>query len=471
MMDAGADEGEIGPVSGPSATRPEASEKSSVAALNYRKRGSVNEMLFGNSENDDAMGGGGFGGGKDANSMARIISAEQLQSLLKSRGLDSDALGRQLLDELRFPVRQYAHTHSSTSEGVREDFAETLYWQPLLITDSAGTASIRFDLSDSVTSFRVMADAHTSDGRIGSGDGIVVSRIPMQIEPKMPLAVTAGDRIDLPVALINATQKRVPVDLSIKAKGGLRLIGSESTKVRLEAEERSREHFAIDVLGGQAESAAMIEITGNSDKRSLSDVIRRSPRIEPSGYPIHQSISGSLNEQASISLPLPDEIVSGSLAVSVRAFPSPLADLLTGVESILREPHGCFEQTSATNYPNAMALQYMQESGLTNPEVSRRARTLLDKGYGKLTSFECKKRGYEWFGSDPGHEALSAFGLMQFYRYEADHACGRCDDAADTDVVDEPPQRGRRFQSQSATLACLECRSAIRQCLCAMGAD
>lgn len=29
-------------------------------------------------------------------------------------------------------------------------------------------------------------------------------------------------------------------------------------------------------------------------------------------------------------------------------------------------------------------------------------------------TFEAKKGGYEWFGSDPGHEALTAYGLMQF---------------------------------------------------------
>src|SRR5262249_28577883 len=27
---------------------------------------------------------------------------------------------------------------------------------------------------------------------------------------------------------------------------------------------------------------------------------------------------------------------------------------------------------------------------------------------------ECKQKGYEWFGSEPGHEALSAYGLMEF---------------------------------------------------------
>ncbi|MCA9069826.1 MAG: hypothetical protein KDA84_12925, partial [Planctomycetaceae bacterium] len=31
-----------------------------------------------------------------------------------------------------------------------------------------------------------------------------------------------------------------------------------------------------------------------------------------------------------------------------------------------------------------------------------------------LTGYECKSGGYEWFGQDPGHEALTAYGLMEF---------------------------------------------------------
>jgi hypothetical protein len=31
-----------------------------------------------------------------------------------------------------------------------------------------------------------------------------------------------------------------------------------------------------------------------------------------------------------------------------------------------------------------------------------------------LVSFRTKEKGYEWFGESPAHEALSAYGLMQF---------------------------------------------------------
>ena len=124
--------------------------------------------------------------GKDGN-QPRTLTADQLRQLLAARGLDAQGLADQLLDELRFPVRQYAHQHRKTSSEVREDFVETLYWNPMLITDSSGMATIRFDLSDSVTTFHVNIDGHSTDGRIGSGDAAVTSRLPFQIEPKLPL--------------------------------------------------------------------------------------------------------------------------------------------------------------------------------------------------------------------------------------------------------------------------------------------
>ena len=41
--------------------------------------------------------------------------------------------------------------------------------------------------------------------------------------------------------------------------------------------------------------------------------------------------------------------------------------------------------------------------------------TILNKGYSHLLTFEAGQGGYEWFGDDPGHEALTAYGLMQFH--------------------------------------------------------
>ncbi|WP_442511382.1 MG2 domain-containing protein [Novipirellula sp. SH528] len=381
------------------------------------RRDNLNNNAIGNKA--ASMGGGGFGGKNrhefdESRAMfeTESLTADDLKRLLAARGLDADSLASQLLDELRFPVRQYAHRHVVGDPEIREDFAETLYWQPLLVTDSEGRASIRFDLSDSVTTFRVAVDAHANSGRIGSFAGAVTSRLPFQMEPKMPLEVTTGDRIDLPVAVINATNADMNVGMSIETDSALQPLGETSRTLSLAAGERRRELMSINVLAGSAEQDAKVEIRGSTE--SLQDSIRRTLHIAPAGYPVNVSIAGRLSDQAAVPLSIPADFVDGSLAVAVRAYPSPVADVMSGIDSILREPHGCFEQTSATNYPNTMALLYMQKSESANPEFAQRAMGMLERGYGKLTSFECEKRGYEWFGNDPGHEALSAFGLMQF---------------------------------------------------------
>ena len=53
-------------------------------------------------------------------------------------------------------VREYAHRHLSSVDGVRRDFAETVCWQPVLVMPD-GKGQVGFELPDSVTRFEVVA--------------------------------------------------------------------------------------------------------------------------------------------------------------------------------------------------------------------------------------------------------------------------------------------------------------------------
>lgn len=318
---------------------------------------------------------------------------------------------RLLAEELkrhRFVVRQYAHTHVPGPPGVRTDFAETLFWNPKLLAGPDGRAEISFDLSDSVTTFRVRADAH-GDGRIGSGDGEVVSRIPFNLDPKLPLEVNAGDRIDLPLAVVNDTKDELPVELRIEHGGLVELAGDPDRKLELPAAARGREYFTLNVTGQKGDC----ELTFAGTAGRLADAVKRPLSVVPPGFPRSFSHSGKIDGPQQVVVDLPNW-VPGSLEVTLNAFPSMLADLEKGMEGILREPTGCFEQASTSNYPNVLTMQYMQEHDIANPAAIRRAKGLLKKGYVKLVGYECKQKGYEWFGGDPGHEALTAYGLMEF---------------------------------------------------------
>ncbi|MES2617259.1 MAG: alpha-2-macroglobulin family protein [Bacteroidota bacterium] len=87
------------------------------------------------------------------------------------------------------------------------------------------------------------------------------------------------------------------------------------------------------------------------------------------------------------------------------------------LKGMMREPHGCFEQVSSTNYPNILAYQYLKKNKTYNSEVNllEGKKQLLISGYRQLANYETSGGGFSWYGDGAGNEALSAMGLLQFH--------------------------------------------------------
>jgi len=307
-------------------------------------------------------------------------------------------------------ARVYAHQASARPEGQRTDFTETVFWHAGLATDEKGEASASFHVSDSITTFRLRADGFTKDGALGEADGTVEVRRPFYAEPKFPLEVTAGDRIDLPLSLVNGTDQAFGVKLETSAGKGLAILEGASWSSDLPAQKSIRTLLPIRVQPHQGE----VELRVRAQAGPHQDDVTRRIQVVPAGFPIEANFGGLLEVVVRHELTIPEGIDATSLATHASVYPSPLASLTQALAALLREPYGCFEQTSSTNYPNVMALQYMQGHSGVDPGLVRRALDLVEKGYKRLVSFECPKKGYEWFGRDPGHEALTAYGLMEF---------------------------------------------------------
>jgi hypothetical protein len=84
------------------------------------------------------------------------------------------------------------------------------------------------------------------------------------------------------------------------------------------------------------------------------------------------------------------------------------------MDSILRMPGGCFEQTSSSTYPNVLALDYMKRTRKLTPEVHAKAEGYIANGYQRLLTFEVPGGGFSWFGEAPANKILTAYGLMEF---------------------------------------------------------
>ncbi len=310
-------------------------------------------------------------------------------------------------------VREYAHpVRPERKPNERTDFTETLYWNAGLATDAQGKATVRFALSDSVTTFRVLLDAHDKDGALGSGIGAVQSVEPFYAETKLPLEVTAGDTIALPVTVVNATDSVLKDGtLAVSAAKGIRISGGRMSQA-FGAGRRQRQ--IVELFVGQFAGKAQITVAAKGG--NYSDTLTRELNIKPAGFPVEVASGGMLEPDttATIGLDIPQSYAPGSLATDIAVFPAPLGNLTAALERLIQEPYGCFEQTSSTSYPLVMAQQYFMTHTGVDAAVITRSRDTLRRGYDRLRGFECKGTGYEWFGQDPGHEALSAYGLMEF---------------------------------------------------------
>jgi hypothetical protein len=319
--------------------------------------------------------------------------------------------------QLRF-AKKYTHQHQPSED--RNDFTPTILWSTLLITDEQGNGTVSFDTTDAVTTWKIAADAHLASGatgRLGYGSRTFTTQLPLQIEAKLPTQVSAGDRLLIPISAILKDARIPEITIGARVGEGLAIGANAPAKIELDNQNsdagRGRALLPIEV--GNKVGPVTIEIAARAGR--FVDRIRHVMDVAPRGFPHHRSAGGRITEgkAAEWQLVVPADAVAGSGEVVLKIYSSPIAALTEGLEGILREPHGCFEQASSSNYPNTLVLNLIEANGDDIPIVSARARQLLPKGYAKITGYECLEKGYEWFGHDPGHEALTAYGLLQFH--------------------------------------------------------
>ena len=376
------------------------------------KVGQMNQLQY-RARLDLAKGAGRFGG--RAGPQGKL---EPLQELAKDL--------REELWVAPFYVRQFAHRTDPDKGNIRNDFTETVYWHPALVLPDTGQADIHFDLSDDIARYQVLVAGHTVDGRIGAMTTTIEARKPFSVNPKTPIEVTASDRIDMPISAFNDSDERRVITLAVTPTGlkavdeSLLKNGNMRDSIDLPPMKGGRRIMAFRA---EKTGEVMLRVFGTSDPMAAHDEIERRFRVVADGFPMTGSFSDLLEggKSAPGTLMLPKDFVAGTLKVSLNVYPTTLSDMISGLEGLLREPGGCFEQTSTSNYPNLLILDYLKTSDQAKPEVAQRAKEMLERGYGKLVSFECPdspnktRQGFEWFGrQDQQHEALTAYGLLQF---------------------------------------------------------
>jgi alpha-2-macroglobulin-like protein len=290
----------------------------------------------------------------------------------------------------------------------RNDFRQTIYWNPVVQTDETGKARISFYNSDAITSYRTIVEGISCNGLPGRCEKTHAIERPLSIDVKIPAILSVGDTLEMPVLVSNQTDQEIFANISFHLPEELKLVAIPNDKMLI-APNSGQSQF-IRLVPVKETTTTNLSIGVKAD--GLEDGFKQELTIISPLFPKSLSFSGSTTNKFHFALN--DEMAPNTLRADFTLYLDVIGDVMNGTESILGEPHGCFEQVSSTAYPNVLALKYLRESGKLNPKMEKMAMNYIKSGYKQLAAYETKQGGFEWYGGLPPHEVLSAYGIMQF---------------------------------------------------------
>jgi alpha-2-macroglobulin-like protein len=303
----------------------------------------------------------------------------------------------------------YTGPPSKYKEEIRKDFRTTVFWKHSIVTDKDGRAKVTFYNSDKVSAFRITVEGFSESGLIGRKEEVYYTELPLSLDVKLPQYLGFEDVLKVPVNVRNETSSTLSANISLSVPSQLNVSESLDQNVSIRPGTTETVWYTITSKGIEGEFPLSIKLESSDHSDQVNQLIT----VRPIGFPVRLSFSGKeLDKTMSFSI---NDAERNTMKAKLTAFPDVLSDLFTGAESILQEPHGCFEQVSSSTFPNILVLQFLKQSGLVNAASEKRALSLIKDGYSKLVGYEVKGGGFEWFGHPPAHLGLTAYGLVEFH--------------------------------------------------------
>ena len=311
---------------------------------------------------------------------------------------------------------------------VRDEFPDTMLWRPEVRADD-GTAELDVDLPDSITTWRLQAIAHGDDGDVGHGTATLAVDQPFFARVELPSNLRRSDTLEVPVVLVdNRDEPDAPltVDLEVDATGSL---ASRASRTGLEIPAGQRRVVRVDVSAeatGDGELTVQATPTGaETADPPEADAVARSTRVVAPGRHRTDAISGTVGDGWEARADIPDEAEAARAHLDI--VPPGIGVALDGVDSMLERPHGCFEQTSSSTFPNAAILGALEKVGPEDwsdgpdawHELQDRAERLVQQGYQRLLRFQTDEGGFGPYHHHAAEVGTTAYGLLQIAMMEA----------------------------------------------------
>ena len=204
----------------------------------------------------------------------------------------------------------------------RELFDTLLTWNPRVLLDANGMATLKVPINDSLTEFKLVAIANSGTHLFGTGSASVRTKQDLQLISGLPPMVRETDQYRALLTLRNGTAK--DMNVLLKAKAGEQVFADQ--EVLVPAEGASEVSFAAEVPEGKTalhwEFDAQEKSTNSAN--GAKDLLRITQEISPA-VPVN-IVHTTFAQLAAENKPAGDNAQSATLAIPVAAPSGALRD-------------------------------------------------------------------------------------------------------------------------------------------------
>jgi len=218
---------------------------------------------------------------------------------------------------------------------LRQYFPETMYFNPELITDEYGKASVILKMADSITTWRMGVSASSMKGDTGGTDYPIKVFQDFFIDLDLPLNLTSGDEVSIPVAVYNYLPEKQDIDLIAVQDDWFELLCKPAKYLSLGANDVTVVYYPVKI-----HDTGKKKFTVYAKTEKMKDGISKSVTIIPNGKEIRLAENGWLRERVSAGLNIPENAIEKSYDMWVKIYPGMFSQLVEGLDSMLTMPYG-----------------------------------------------------------------------------------------------------------------------------------
>lgn len=333
-----------------------------------------------------------------------------------------------LMDPVTYKVKTLQGGDSDESKEMeRKDFRPTALFEPVIVTDENGKATVSVKLPDSLTTYRVTAFG-VSKNNFALNESEIQAQNPINVQSVQPRLLRIRDTAECGIIATNLDTKPhdVTVELSIrkpegnyesdKAKGlstvaGEAFVDGNSTQtIKVPAGKTLPVYFKV-----AASAPGSVELVYKVKSDLINEKMISVMNIEDTfvyetvtttGVVESASFTKKDKQTETEKVILPSWAKSNSGSVEVTIDPSQIGSLGSAVKYVFDYPYGCLEQQSSRIWPLLIFGEYIDTFGLKS-NVSD-IDTLITSWFAKVKNEQKYDGGFPyWPGGDRSDEYIS----------------------------------------------------------------